>query len=130
MIVEWVAVQVLPWGWIILALALMLIDIITGVFKALKNGTFKSSIMREGLWHKLGFIMAIFVIALLQVFLAANQLPDGFVLENIIMDAPYCLVICIYIIGVEIGSIWENLSEINPKLIPLKDIVKKGAKSE
>lgn len=86
-------------------------DCVTGVLKAFKNKTFSSSIMREGLFHKLGSILAI-VLGLLADY-AQTIIDLGF-------SVPIAIPICIYIVTMEIGSIIENISAINPQIISEK----------
>lgn len=47
--------------WIVVAAAI-LADIITGLLKAFYTKSFKSSVMRQGLFHKLGELIAIGVL--------------------------------------------------------------------
>lgn len=86
-------------------------DCITGIIKAVKNKTFSSSIMREGLFHKLGSILAI-VLGLFADY-AQTVIDLGYSL-------PIAIPICVYIATMEIGSIIENISAINPQIIPEK----------
>lgn len=89
----------------------IVIDCITGVIKAFKNKTFTSSIMREGLFHKLGNILAV----LLGVFSDyAQSIIDLGITPSIAIP------ICVYISTMEIGSIIENIAEINPNIVPSK----------
>ena len=86
-------------------------DCITGIVKAVKNKNFSSSTMREGLFHKLGSILAI-VLGLLADY-AQSIIDLGF-------SVPIAIPICVYIVTMEIGSIIENISAINPQIIPEK----------
>lgn len=86
-------------------------DCVTGVLKAFKNKSFSSSIMREGLFHKLGSILAI-VLGLLADY-AQSIIDLGF-------SVPIAIPICVYIVTMEIGSIIENISAINPQIISEK----------
>lgn len=82
-------------------------DILFGLLQAITNQTFKSSLMRQGLFHKLGELMCY---AFGVVCDAALPLID--------LVVPFSLAgaITIYIVIMEIGSILENLSKISPAL--------------
>lgn len=84
-------------------------DCITGIVKAVKNKSFSSTTMREGLFHKLGSILAI-VLGLLADY-AQSIIDLGFTL-------PITIPLCVYIVTMEIGSIIENISAINPSILP------------
>lgn len=85
----------------------MVLDILTGFIVSIKNKTFQSSIMREGLFHKCGSISTI----LLGVLCDYGQqfLDLGF-------NVPVTLAICTYISVMEIGSIKENINKLNPQI--------------
>lgn len=92
----------------------ILLDIITGISKSIHNGTFKSSVMREGLWHKLSEVIAIVVAYFVQYMLPTVGIP---------YSVPAVSVVTIYIVVMEIGSCIENLCSINPNLkTPLSKI--------
>ena len=74
----------------------MVLDLLTGVVKAFKEKTFTSSIMREGLFHKVGSIICV-VFAVLVDY--AQSLID------IGVSLPVAIGVCTYIIIMEIGSI-------------------------
>ena len=93
--------------YVICVLAFILADILTGLLRALYSREFKSSIMREGLFHKTGEIA---VLALLYgVEYAAPLLGLNF-------DLPTFRVGCGYCVLMEIGSIIENLRVFTPGL--------------
>ena len=68
-------------GWVVVAwLIFMLIDYITGSCAALRAGEWSSKIARDGIWHKLGSIVAVIVAALLDVVISrllANVPPHA-----------------------------------------------------
>ena len=90
---------------ILMASAFILMDCTTGYTKALMNKTVSSKIMREGLFHKFGFILAIALSVLIDY---AQTLID------LGVNIPLTTGICAYIILTEIISICENIKEINP----------------
>lgn len=92
--------------WIVVAAAILL-DIITGLIKAFYTKTFSSSVMRQGLFHKLGELLAVGIlygaeIALPMIGVEANLplFPAG---------VGYCTLM-------ELGSIIENLRAFTPGL--------------
>lgn len=91
--------------------AFIILDFITGLIKAFKNKKFTSSVMREGLFHKSGSILIILLGTLVDY--AQKFIDLG-------VNIPVATTICIYIVLMEIGSIVENLGEINPRIIPNK----------
>lgn len=92
--------------WIVVSAAILL-DIITGLIKAAYTKTFQSSYMRQGLFHKLGELLAVGIlygaqIALPMIGVEANLplFPAG---------VGYCVLM-------ELGSIWENIRAFTPGL--------------
>ena len=91
---------------IVVGLAIIL-DLVTGISKSIHAGGFKSSVMREGLWHKLSEVIALIVAYFMQYMLPYIGIP---------YSVPAVSVITIYIVLMEVGSCLENLGEINPQL--------------
>lgn len=85
---------------------LMAMDWITGTAAARKNGTWKSSISRDGAWHKIGSVIVI-VVAFLADFIMWVMLPHIPVLNIEWPDMLAPLVLAWYIVT-ELGSILEN----------------------
>ncbi|MCD8127695.1 MAG: phage holin family protein [Clostridiales bacterium] len=73
--------------------------------------TFSSSIMREGLYHKIGLLLVILLGVLVDY--AQGWLELG-------MSVPVAGAVCAYIVIMEIGSSLENICKINPDLMPDK----------
>lgn len=102
---------------ILLALVFNGLDLITGIVGAIRDGEqIKSSKLRDGLFKKVGFIfcyMLGIVINYAETFLT---LPYGVDLVP---------VICTYAIVTEVVSIIENISKINPDILPdkLKELI-------
>ena len=92
-----------------ITLVFILLDFITGIIKALKEKNLNSTTMREGLFHKLGSCIAIFLGILCEY--SFNYFDIG-----VNAQVAYC--ICGYIVLMEIISIIENIGVINPELIP------------
>lgn len=93
-----------------LALAFMMIDVFTGVLKAVKNKELNSTKAREGIYKKASFIL----------FIAFGYLAD-YAMEyvDIGFNLPAAATICTLIVVTEAISILENLGKINPDLVKL-----------
>lgn len=91
--------------------AFIVLDFVTGLIKAVSSGKFKSSMMREGLFHKIGEILCIALGILIQY--AEGYLDLG-------INLPVAGAICTYIVPMEIGSALENICAINPDLAASK----------
>ena len=88
-------------------LGFILGDILTGLFKAFATHSYSSSVMREGLFHKLGELLCI----------AFGALCDfGFPALGIAFPFSLCRGVCVYVIIMETGSIIENVGMVNPDL--------------
>ena len=92
---------------LIIVLILIAFDVLTGWLKALATGTTDSSIMRKGLFHKLGEVLAVIF-----GYVCQYTLPYVGVTINI----PFAVAIGTYIVLMEIASIVENIASINPHL--------------
>lgn len=86
---------------------LICLDILSGIIKALVNGTLDSSALRTGLYHKATYIIIIAMATVLQVGSANVDL--GF-------EVPLVPFVTYYIMGTEIVSILENVCDANPDL--------------
>ena len=93
-----------------LALAFMVIDVFTGVLKAVKNKELNSTKAREGIYKKASFIL----------FIAFGYLAD-YTMDYVDMgfSFPAAATICTLIIVTEAISVLENLGQINPDLVKL-----------
>lgn len=92
---------------IIILLAMIAFDIITGWVKAISRGEYNSARMREGMWHKLAEILA-----------AGFCLFCDYALPRVGCILPVALFNCVlvYIVIMEITSIVENLGQTYPEL--------------
>ena len=93
-----------------LALAFMVIDVFTGVLKAVKNKELNSTKAREGIYKKASFIL----------FIAFGYLAD-YAMDYVDMgfNLPAAATICTLVIVTEAISVLENLGQINPDLVKL-----------
>ena len=87
------------------------LDFATGIIKALKQKSYSSSVMREGLFHKCGSIICV-------VFGTLVDYAQSFL--NLGVTVPVAIGVCGYISLMECGSIIENLGTINPQIVPQK----------
>lgn len=116
------------WGWVGWAigimLACMLLDYITGTWAAKAHGEWSSAIARQGLWHKLGEIVALLVAALCDIAVtvllhtAAAPLFGNMNYGNYIT-----LIVAIWYVFTEVGSILENAKKLGA---PIPDWLIKG----
>ncbi len=109
---------------LIVVAILVAVDIFSGFAAAWATNTVQSSKLREGLWHKAGYVFIISA-ALTVEWGAANGLELGF-------EVPLVVPICVWICLMEIVSILENARKMNPELeeIPGFDKLNKEDKEE
>lgn len=91
--------------------AFILLDLITGLIKAFKEKSYTSSIMREGLYHKIGTLLIVgfgYLVDYAQTYI------------DIGVSVPVAISVCSYVVLMEIGSIIENVCIINPQILPDK----------
>lgn len=95
------------WYLFVIPLVFNILDIITGFTAAVANKNVSSSAMREGLFHKLGFIFALILAALLQY--ASGLLDLG-------VEIPTLGAVAVFVVLTEAVSILENIADMNPAL--------------
>lgn len=95
---------------LIITAAFIAFDIATGFLKAIKNKCLNSSVLRNGLFHKLAEIFA--VCGSWGLVYASKILNFG-------IDIPLVGAVTLYICIMEMVSIIENLCELNPNLYKL-----------
>lgn len=99
------------WHIVAIVAAFVVMDLATGIMQAVANKTLDSTKMRDGLWHKCGFVMVAILAALVEW---AMQFIDlGFTL-------PLFVPVCVFIILTEIVSIFENVCKLSPELADSK----------
>lgn len=91
--------------YVIGVLVFIAVDILSGLLKALYNKAFKSSAMRNGLFHKAGEILVLGLLYLTEIGSVAMGLDTGL---------PLFKTGCCYVALMEIGSIIENLKVFTP----------------
>lgn len=92
--------------WIVIAAAILL-DIITGLIKAFYTNSFESGVMRQGLFHKLGELLAVGILYGAQIALPMIGVDAHLPLFP--AGVGYCVLM-------ELGSIIENLRAFTPGL--------------
>ena len=100
--------MIVEWSIVILVVAFICLDIITGLLKAVYEKNLESEYIRKGLIHKIGEILAVAVAFLIEY--------SQTVILSINFDIPIVKGVCIYIILMEILSVLENICVINPQL--------------
>lgn len=89
----------------------ILADIVTGFLAACKNKCVKSEKMREGLWHKAGFIGIVALACLCEYSMVYIDLG---------IEVPLVVPVCGIIVWIELMSNWENLCKLSPELASTK----------
>ena len=103
-------------GWVVIIwLATMLLDYLTGTWAAMSHNEWSSAIARQGLWHKLGSIVAMLVAALCDIALSVivGQFTLPFDYKCLITP-----VVALWYIFTELGSITENAAKLGANIPP------------
>ena len=87
--------------------AAIVLDFMSGTIQAIANQSLSSRKLREGIYHKMGYIITIALAILLEY--ASSYMELGF-------NAPLAVPVCVYIVITEAVSIFENVAKINPAL--------------
>lgn len=110
------------WGWlgwsVLLMVVTMVIDYITGSLAARRNGTWDSSVARDGLWHKLGEIFALLVALLCDFAIVLILHTDAAEIMHFSWSWRwyFSLMVSIWYIITELGSIIENAAAMGAKI--------------
>lgn len=104
---EFYLTEVQAWA-VGVTLAIILMDVVTGLIMAFTTKTFESSKMREGLGHKM---LLISFIALAYIIELGGAHIPGLGFTEITVPA-----VCIYIVIMELGSCAENIVKGYPEL--------------
>ena len=95
------------WHVFAIVIAFIVMDVVTGIAQATKNKTLDSSKMRDGLFHKIGFMFAVVLACLCEY--AMVWLDLGF-------EIPMIGGVCTFICLTELVSILENITLLAPEL--------------
>lgn len=106
----WRGIMLLVW------VALMALDYLSGSLAARQNGTWKSSTAREGIGHKAGMVLIVVVCMLADfvLLMAIDNLPSDVL--NIHWPMVITPMVTVWYILTEIGSIIENAMEMGAKV--------------
>ena len=88
----------------------IVMDIVCGVVGAARNRELCSSIMRDGMYNKFGEVM------LLLISIIANDVLEMPPFNSMGISPDIAYIVAIYIAGMELLSIIENICKINPDL--------------
>lgn len=104
-------------GWVGIAVLIMLIcmllDYITGTWAAKAHGEWSSAKARDGLWHKLGEIVALLVAALCDIAVGVILSSAAATLIGDYHHRGYItLIVAVWYIFTELGSILENAARL------------------
>ena len=104
----WKGIAALAW------VAAMALDYISGSAAACKEGKWSSKVAREGLWHKMGMVLAVVVAAIADGVLTVlcRQLPAmGIAWPGMVLP-----VVLVWYLLTELGSILENAVRLGAKV--------------
>lgn len=106
---------------LIITCVMIVLDVVFGFAGAVKMGDVQSEKLRNGLWHKAGFVGLIALAYVIQWAAAYAEL--GF-------EVPTVIAVCVYVIVTEAVSVFENLCVLNPVFInsPLGTIFRNDEK--
>lgn len=96
---------------IIIALIFNGLDLVTGIISAIKDKDIQSAKLRDGLFKKVGFMLCYFVAWLVDT--EGELIGFKFGVEML-------PIIILYVCTTELVSILENISKINPDILPEK----------
>ena len=91
----------------VITFSAMVLDVATGFAGAIKCGSVQSGRMREGLWHKAGFVGMIAMAYLLEF---------GAHVADLGVQVPAVSAVCVFVVLTETASILENLCVLNPAI--------------
>ena len=93
---------------IVCMLLFIVLDLVSGVAAAYARKEVESPKLRQGLWHKAGYVFVLFCSIIIE-WAMNNGMDLGF-------NLPLVTPICVWISLMEIVSILENAAKINPEL--------------
>lgn len=102
-------------GWtVIIMLACIALDYLTGTFAAINDKEWSSTIARQGVWHKAGELFALLVAMMCD--LAFKVLADTVIADNLLnVKLPataFTVLVSVWYIFTELGSIIENIAKL------------------
>jgi toxin secretion/phage lysis holin len=114
-------------GWlVVLYAACMMLDCLTGTAQAIKNGEWSSHKARQGLWHKGGSIIMVFVSVLTDILLGLTLNHISGLTLPFNYDMLLTPIVLFWYIVSELGSILENAEKMGAPIPPLlKNVLEK-----
>lgn len=107
-----VAMLTALWGWfgwlVVLYIACMVGDYISGSVAALRNAEWNSKAARDGIWHKAGSILVVLVAAAADLLIGSILAHLPGVTLPFTYSVLLCPVVVVWYILTELGSIMEN----------------------
>lgn len=97
---------------IVVPLALCALDVVTGYIAAIRTGTVNSTVMRDGMWNKIGEMLALAVVKSVEICISIFGADFVGVQINVPLFALFCGYLALY----EITSNIENIGKINPSV--------------
>lgn len=97
---------------IVMPLVLCAVDVASGYIAAMRTGTVNSTFMFNGLWNKMGEMLAIVVGKAIEICISIF----GTDFVGVQMNIPVCTAVCAYLSLYEITSIVENIGKMNPTI--------------
>ena len=113
------------WGWmgwlVFLWLGCLAVDYLTGSLAAVKAGEWSSKAAREGIWHKVGSVIAVAVAAGadLLIGLITGNIPGLTFTYSVLL----CPLVVVWYIITELGSLVENALKLGA---PVPEFLKKA----
>ncbi len=90
------------------ACVMMVLDVLVGFVGSIMTGTFDSSKMRVGLGHKMLLLCIIFMAFVIET--------AGSHIAGLEFSGVTVVVVCVYIIVMEVGSVMENIAIAYPEI--------------
>ena len=102
----------MPYQLLVCTLAFIVLDFVSGYINAAIHNQVSSSKLREGLYHKGGYIIAITCAQLLEIASQYANLAQ----YGVKLQLPLVIITCSYVILTECSSVIENIGQMNPQL--------------
>lgn len=97
---------------LLVPMALMCLDLVSGYAAAMHNGEVNSTVMRDGLWNKLSEVLAIVLGKATEFAITVFGADE----VGITTTVPVCNAVCVFITVYELVSVIENIGKMNPAI--------------
>ena len=112
------------WGWlgwlVLLFVAAMILDYLTGTIAACMHGEWTSKLAREGIGHKVGCVIMMFAAAMTDLGIVTILAVHPEIHLPFEYDSLMCTAVMVWYVITEVGSIVENAAKMGapvPKLL-------------